>query len=74
VVIAYQLPSAAMVRVEVFNILGQPVALLANGYQMPGRHEITFSQAGRYLPAGQYVYRISAGESAVSRSVRMAGH
>jgi len=74
VVIAYQLPSAAMVRVEVFNVLGQPVTLLANGYQMSGRHEVTFSQTGRHLPAGQYVYRISAGESAVSRSVRLTGH
>lgn len=71
VVISYHLPSAARARVEVFNILGQPVALLADAWHMQGTHEVTFSSASRRLPAGQYVYRISAGQSAVSRSMRL---
>ncbi len=70
-VISYHLPSAAPVRVEVFNILGQPVATLVNAYQAQGTHEAHFSQANGRLPAGQYVYRISAGKSAVSRSIHM---
>lgn len=69
VVIAYHLPSAATVRVEVFNILGQPVATLVNAYQSQGHHEVEFFNSR--LPSGQYVYRISAGRSAVSRSMRM---
>lgn len=73
VVISYHLPSAATVRVEVFNMLGQPVATLVNAYQSQGRHEVQFSPANGWLPAGQYVYRISAGRSAVSRSIRMVG-
>lgn len=71
VVISYHLPSAVRARVEVFNILGQPVALLADAWHMQGVHEVTFSSAGRRLPAGQYVYRISAGQSAASRSMRL---
>ncbi len=71
VIISYYLPSAAQVRVEVFNILGQSVAVLAGGYQSQGRHEVRFAPSNGYAVSGQYVYRIAAGEHAVSRSIRI---
>ncbi len=74
VVIAYALPAAAQVRVEVFNMLGQPVATLVNARLEPGRHEARFVAPHGYIPGGQYVYRISAGQAAVSRIIRLAGH
>ncbi len=69
--IHYSLPSAAPVRVEVFNLLGQPVATLFEGRQPAGEHQVTFSPQNGWLVSGQYVYRIQAGEQAVSQSIRI---
>ncbi|MBK7872770.1 MAG: DUF1501 domain-containing protein [Saprospiraceae bacterium] len=70
VVIQYNLPSATNVRVDVFNLLGQPVSTLFNGYQLAGEHQVEFAASG-YLASGQYFYRIQAGQSIASQSIRI---
>ncbi|MCH8559062.1 MAG: hypothetical protein LAT84_14670, partial [Balneolia bacterium] len=40
--IHYALPEAGEVRLEVFNVNGQRVAVLANGQQAAGRHQVSF--------------------------------
>jgi hypothetical protein len=54
--IAFDLPEAGIVKLSVFNLLGQEVALLANRSFDAGRHVVAFS--GHDLPTGIYVYRI----------------
>jgi hypothetical protein len=44
----------------VFNILGQQVALLQNGAQDAGLHEVRLD--GSSLASGVYFYRLRAGE------------
>lgn len=56
--ISYTLPQASDVRLEVFNLLGQRVALLVNDRVQPGQHTVTF-QAGN-LSSGIYIYRLQA--------------
>lgn len=68
--IVYTLPSATQVRVDVFNILGQPVATLVDAYQLAGEYQVTFTSRG-YLASGQYFYRIQAGNRAVSQAIRI---
>jgi hypothetical protein len=46
------------VRLEVFNTLGQRVALLVDESQRSGVHEVHFG--GREVPSGVYFYRFSA--------------
>ncbi len=70
VIISYTLPTATQLRVEIFNLLGQPVATLFNGYQMAGTHEVQFSATG-YLASGQYFYRIQAGERVSGQAIRI---
>jgi hypothetical protein len=45
---------------SVFNTLGQQVALLQNGEQEAGYHEVRFNGSG--LSSGVYFYRIRAGD------------
>jgi Secretion system C-terminal sorting domain len=47
------------VTLTVYNTLGQQVALLQNGDQETGYHEVKFDGAG--LSSGVYFYRIEAG-------------
>jgi hypothetical protein len=44
----------------VYSTLGQQVALLQNGEQEAGYHEVRFD--GKNLSSGVYFYRIQAGE------------
>ena len=57
--LTYTLPHAAEVRVEVFDVLGRRVHLLADGFQSAGTHRVAFDAGD--LPSGLYVIRFSAG-------------
>lgn len=70
VTIAYALPEAADVRVEVFSLLGQRVRTLASGMRAAGSHTATFSlRDGDPLAPGIYMVRVVAGEH--RRSLRV---
>jgi hypothetical protein len=57
--IRYGLPNRSHVTLTVFNTLGQQVAVLQNGDQEAGYHEVKFGGSG--LSSGVYFYRIEAG-------------
>ncbi len=63
--IAYALPRQAHVRLAVFDVLGRQVALLVDGAQPAGTHEVRLE--GRGLPSGTYLYRLRAGEAEQQR-------
>lgn len=56
--ITYTIPKSGRVQLAVFNLLGQEVALIFEGYQGAGMHEVEFRNAE--LPSGIYFYRIQA--------------
>jgi len=56
--IGYSLGEKAHVRLEVFNQLGQSLAVLANAEQQAGYHEVIFDGEG--LASGLYFYRLRA--------------
>jgi cyclomaltodextrinase len=58
--IRYGLSHNTIVRLSVFNTLGQQIAILQNGMQNTGYHEVRFDGTG--LSSGVYFYRIQAGE------------
>jgi hypothetical protein len=66
-VIRYGLPRAASVRMEVFTMIGEKVAVLVNEPQTGGYHEVTFN-ASR-LASGSYVYRIVAGDYVATKKL-----
>ena len=58
-VIAYALPQNAHVALEVFNALGQRVALLVDEVKEAGYHQARFDASN--LASGVYIYKLSAG-------------
>lgn len=56
--ISYSLPQAMEVRLEIFNLLGQRVAVLVDGAQKAGLQNVTWD-AGN-IASGTYFYRIVA--------------
>ena len=58
--ISYGLPHRSHVMLTVFNTVGQQVALLQNGEQEAGYHEVKFDGSG--LSSGVYFYRLRAGD------------
>lgn len=63
----YDLATAAHVTLEVFNVLGQRVAILAEGLRSAGRHEVTFD--ARALASGVYFYRLRAASFEATRQM-----
>jgi hypothetical protein len=61
--ISFDIPAQSMVRLSVFNILGQEVATLVNGVVDAGFQSVEWSATsnmGTVLPSGLYMYRIQA--------------
>jgi hypothetical protein len=65
--IRYGLPNRSHVSLTVYNTLGQQVALLQNGEQEAGYHEVKFDGSG--LSSGVYFYRLQAGEVVQTRKL-----
>ena len=62
--IAFDLPVAVPVTLEVFDLLGRKVTTLADGAHPAGAHRIEYDlreAGGTPLRAGVYVYRLRAG-------------
>ncbi|AXJ01962.1 Por secretion system C-terminal sorting domain-containing protein [Cyclonatronum proteinivorum] len=68
-VISYELPEAAEVRLEVFNLMGQRVAVLDAGFRTAGAHQLRFD-AGT-LASGIYLYRLQAGSLSATRRMTL---
>ena len=62
-VFRYSLARPSRVSVTVFNIAGQKVATLVDGYQNPGVYTMTWDgrgNDGRHVASGVYLYRVIA--------------
>jgi len=59
--ISYNLPYPQKAEIAVYNLLGQKVAILASGLQMPGEHRILWNSVG--VSSGVYWVRLVAGAS-----------
>ena len=75
--IPYQLLTAAHVRLDVFNVLGQRVATLVDGEQVAGAYTVVWTatdEVGQAVSAGVYIYRLVVGDAtATGRMVLVDG-
>ena len=60
----FQLPEAKLVSIEIYNILGQKIRILANRNYEAGYHSVNWDGRdinGNYVTSGVYIYKIQAG-------------
>ena len=70
--IAFDLPGTAEVTLDIFNIKGQKVVTLINGFRSAGAHSVVWdatSSEGNRVASGVYYYRLRAND--VSQTKRM---
>jgi hypothetical protein len=65
--IRYGLPERSHVSLAVYNTLGQQAAILQNGEQEAGYHDVRFDASN--LPSGVYFYRLQAGSYVETRKL-----
>ena len=61
--IRYDVPEESMVRVDIYNILGQKVRTLVNSVHQPGYHAVQWNGTNDFgvpVASGMYIYRIQA--------------
>lgn len=67
--ITYRINEPAAVRLEVFNMMGQRVAVLADGSLQAGSYTVSFDATG--LSSGVYFYRINTGTFTESKKMML---
>ncbi len=67
--IRYAVPESGQVSLEVFNVLGQRVALLVDDVVQPGSYTVSFD-ASR-LASGVYIYRLSSAGQVMTRKMTL---
>jgi hypothetical protein len=68
--ISFSLEDATEITLDVYNIIGQKVVTLVDGYFGSGRHSVVWNgkdAAGQQVVSGIYLYRVTAGEFAETR-------
>jgi len=66
-VITFGLPRSGHITVMVFNVVGEVVGVLADGFYPPGRYRASWD-AG-HLPTGSYFYQLRAGERVLTKKL-----
>jgi len=60
-VISYQLAAGTWVTLNIFDVLGNEVAVLVNEEQPAGNYQVEFSSKNKELSSGIYFYQLRAG-------------
>lgn len=73
-IFTYRLASEAHVRLTVYNLLAQEVAVLVDQMEGAGLHRVAWDGAdknGDRVPAGVYWYKLEAGDQTALRRLRV---
>ena len=64
-IISYHVSKAGLVRLKIFDSIGQEVTTLVNKEQAPGVYKVNWNASG--LASGTYIYRLEIGNEVVSK-------
>ena len=63
------MPAAGQMQVEVYNLLGQSVAILANGYMEEGKYDLTWDASN--VSSGIYFVKVQADGFATTQKLML---
>jgi flagellar hook assembly protein FlgD len=72
--VAFGLPTAGQVRLNIYNVLGQQVRTLVDEYMVAGYHEVSWNgrdDGGQAVSSGVYFYRLEAGQFGQTRKMML---
>jgi hypothetical protein len=58
--IRFSLPKQTQLKINIYNMIGEQVATIAEGMYESGYHKVTFNASN--LPSGTYIYRLQSNE------------
>lgn len=67
--ISFYLPQSEEVRLSVFNIVGQPVAVIVDGTLSAGQQQFEWDATDK--PSGMYIYQLEVGNSVMTRKMTL---
>jgi len=67
--IKYSIPESGNIRLSVFNIVGEEVAVLAEGFSQAGSFEVTFDASN--LSTGVYLYKLQSANSVQTKKMML---
>lgn len=67
--ISFELKQGGTTTLKVYNLMGQEVATLVNGYTDAGHHTVTFD--GANLPSGSYLYTLRTANFQTSKMMKL---
>jgi hypothetical protein len=68
-VISYSIAKAGNVTLKVYNMLGQEVATLVNGYQAASSYDVNFNASS--LSSGVYLYELRTGSNSIIKKMTL---
>ena len=71
-VIGYELQESSDIAIEIYNVLGHRVRTLVDDFAVSGSGQVTWDACddlGRGVPAGVYIYTLSAGSTRISKKM-----
>jgi len=63
--IRYYIPENSVVKIAIYDLLGNEVTTLVNEYAIPGNYEVVWNgtdRLGRAVPSGVYIYKLIANQ------------
>ena len=67
--IKFRLVDPGDVTLEIFNLMGQKIETIHNGFLTSGEHELSWN--GDNVPSGVYFYRLAAGEKSSTKKMTL---
>ena len=67
--IKFAIPQASDVKLSIYNVLGQKVAELINGFRAAGTYSVDWN--AEQLSSGLYIYRLEAGSNVISKKMTL---
>ncbi|HJL75460.1 MAG TPA: T9SS type A sorting domain-containing protein [Candidatus Marinimicrobia bacterium] len=72
--ITYEIGSSGYAKVEIFNLKGELINTLVNGWHFHGAHEVVWNgrdNSDMQVPSGTYIYRLISSDIAFSKRVTL---